>query len=616
MKRLIFIFLIPILALAKTDNSKYTTTGNVYLTVTNFGMLGSGFRIWDPETGEPQPSCEYPAGTKTEHLYRAGLWVGAVSPHGISVTTGVNDATTVTPGSSEGFEFYPTRSPYDTVIEKSSLMTSRYYSLDAVSEQDFYAVYYDTSFVVNHTPLGLRVNQVSYMWSYSYIDDVVIVTFIIKNIGDADFEDVYLGIYAEMVSGNWDFWGDDFNTTPFFGHKRLFYNDTLYLMYEKNDGYDYLAKGIFSIGILGLEDSSGVVELDSLTKSFNWWSWRDMEGDVPDQQRYNLMSNGQHDSDVNDAYVLDNGYPDPIPCLAIGPIPYLNMQDSITFTIALCGGMTENELFQNFNWARKAYEANYVLPAPPPSPRLATLPDSREVTIYFDDSPEFVRDPSPPNLRDFEGYRVYRSETGLANPDEWILLYQFDKSPDDTIQDVDHSQGFNTGLPQKETEGEYEEWYKIVDMGVRNGFKYFYTVTSYDVGNPEIGLPPLESALRQNMVETIPGTPPTSDPDKDIGVYPNPYRVSSMWDTGSPRGRVIRFYNLPEKATLYIFNLAGELVKTIEHDSSNLPGEAGGEAVWDLITDKEQAIATGLYVFCVKDHDTGRIKKGKFLVIK
>ncbi|MCK4256387.1 hypothetical protein KAX35_05840, partial [candidate division WOR-3 bacterium] len=113
MKRVFLILLIPIFVFAKTDNSKYTTAGNVHLTVTNFGMLGTGFRVWDPKTGEPQPSCEYPVGTRTEHLYRAGLWVGAVSPQGINVTTGVNDATSVTPGSSEGFEFYPTRSSDD-----------------------------------------------------------------------------------------------------------------------------------------------------------------------------------------------------------------------------------------------------------------------------------------------------------------------------------------------------------------------------------------------------------------------------------------------------------------------------------------------------------------------
>jgi len=198
----LMLVLLPIILPAKTDYTKYTTVGNVMLTVTNFGMLGTGFRIWDPETGAPQPSCEYPAGTRTEHLYRAGLWVGAISPIGISVTTGVSDATTITPGSSEGFEFYPTRDPDDVVIEKSILMTSPYYAPDAISEQDFYATYYDTTSIVHHTPLGLKVHQISHVWSYSYIDDVVILRFIIQNISQYDLESLYVGMYAELVSGN------------------------------------------------------------------------------------------------------------------------------------------------------------------------------------------------------------------------------------------------------------------------------------------------------------------------------------------------------------------------------------------------------------------------------
>ena len=35
-----------------------------------------------------------------------------------------------------------------------------------------------------------------------------------------------------------------------------------------------------------------------------------------------------------------------------------------------------------------------------------------------------------------------------------------------------------------------------------------------------------------------------------------------------------------------------------------------------LITSADQAIATGLYLFTVKDLATGNIKRGKFLVIK
>ncbi|MCK7517599.1 MAG: hypothetical protein MZV64_07720 [Ignavibacteriales bacterium] len=35
-----------------------------------------------------------------------------------------------------------------------------------------------------------------------------------------------------------------------------------------------------------------------------------------------------------------------------------------------------------------------------------------------------------------------------------------------------------------------------------------------------------------------------------------------------------------------------------------------------LVTDNDQAIATGLYLFTVKNSKTGDIKTGKFLIVK
>jgi D-lyxose ketol-isomerase len=42
----------------------------------------------------------------------------------------------------------------------------------------------------------------------------------------------------------------------------------------------------------------------------------------------------------------------------------------------------------------------------------------------------------------------------------------------------------------------------------------------------------------------------------------------------------------------------------------------GGEHAWDLLTDYDQAVATGLYLFTVRNNKTGEIKTGKFLVVK
>ncbi|HEX7356428.1 MAG TPA: hypothetical protein VF270_01815, partial [Ignavibacteriaceae bacterium] len=55
------------------DNSKYTTVGNIGLTLTNFGTYGNGFSLW-PD----QPSCEYPKGSGIEHIFDGGLWIGGI----------------------------------------------------------------------------------------------------------------------------------------------------------------------------------------------------------------------------------------------------------------------------------------------------------------------------------------------------------------------------------------------------------------------------------------------------------------------------------------------------------------------------------------------------------
>ncbi|MEY4867029.1 MAG: hypothetical protein RLY64_1283, partial [Bacteroidota bacterium] len=37
---------------------------------------------------------------------------------------------------------------------------------------------------------------------------------------------------------------------------------------------------------------------------------------------------------------------------------------------------------------------------------------------------------------------------------------------------------------------------------------------------------------------------------------------------------------------------------------------------WDILSDSKQVIATGLYLFSVKDLKTGKIQTGKFAIVK
>ncbi|MCI0473788.1 MAG: hypothetical protein L0Y76_09420, partial [Ignavibacteria bacterium] len=65
-------------------NNKYTTVGNISLTVTNFGTLGKGYC-------GTQPSGMFPKNSGIENLWLAGLWVGGVKGGQIKVTTGAID---------------------------------------------------------------------------------------------------------------------------------------------------------------------------------------------------------------------------------------------------------------------------------------------------------------------------------------------------------------------------------------------------------------------------------------------------------------------------------------------------------------------------------------------
>jgi len=108
------------------------------------------------------------------------------------------------------------------------------------------------------------------------------------------------------------------------------------------------------------------------------------------------------------------------------------------------------------------------------------------------------------------------------------------------------------------------------------------------------------------------------NPLDSIMVVPNPYLAQSIFEPKSGfaagRGdRQIQFINLPPICTIKIFTIAGELVKTIEHNESFW----NGRERYNLLNKENMEIAYGVYIWHVdaKDSDLGQ-KIGKFAVIK
>ena len=659
----------PIKHIAMDDYWHYTDVGSIGLTITNFGVLGQGYRR------EEQPSCMYklpPAleVEQVEHMSYGGLWIGG-KVNGIKrVSTGIVDG--VFEFGEAGFEYTNTADPADTIQIRSSLLTSPVFSPDAVSHQDFLCDFTDTNTVVpgtippveipDHSPLGIEVHLESYAWNYSFADAFVILNLDITNVSDHLIEELYLGYWLDVSVGNMNYtniyepgggwnWYDNLN-----GFDQE--NDIAYSF--DADGDDGWSESYIGVKFLGNEPRT-----EDLDVYYNQWQWNRASSfeypefvmPVDDIERYDKMSTqGNLAAIPNDPQNDDASWMLLITCGPLGDLPpdsTINVVYAIVCGRWASGGSDGPErrsnLTLNANWAQIAYNGEdsngdgilqpdedtnhdgilnrYILPAPPPSPRLHVVPGDRRVTLYWDNTPESAIDPIT-RLEDFEGYRIYSSRKTSGIEGGYTLLAEFDL--------VDNL-GYDTGLepitlPEPITIDGFEYHYQFVNEGVLNGWPTgnAFAVTAFDQGDPQNNLESLESDIDENLTFTYPGTPPT-DKAGQVYVYPNPYKVQAAWDGSGERDRLIWFANLPQRSTIKIFTLAGDLVKTMDHDAATYDGSnverlstgfgisrralPGGEHAWDLISENDQAIATGLYLFTVEDNH-GNTQVGKFLVIK
>jgi len=100
-----------------------------------------------------------------------------------------------------------------------------------------------------------------------------------------------------------------------------------------------------------------------------------------------------------------------------------------------------------------------------------------------------------------------------------------------------------------------------------------------------------------------------ADDVEKINVFPNPYYGVNPQEINKYE-RFVTINHLPDFATIRIFNLAGQLVRTIEKTT---PGQFER---WDLLTDSGLPVASGLYIIYVDMPELGRTKILKAAVIQ
>ncbi len=105
--------------------------------------------------------------------------------------------------------------------------------------------------------------------------------------------------------------------------------------------------------------------------------------------------------------------------------------------------------------------------------------------------------------------------------------------------------------------------------------------------------------------------------DRRVRVVPNPYVVTNEWERHRDF-RKLKFINLPGNCTIRIYNMAGDLVRTLVHtqtkpDVGGSPGQYGGDEDWDLLNESRQKPAPGTYFFHVESESGNQV--GKFVLI-
>jgi len=649
-------------------DEKVTSAGNVSATISNLGIIGNSFS--GSYNIEGFPSCEFPVGSGIEHLFEGGLWIGGFLDGEVAVTTGAIDDPSGYSTGKAGFE-YTSKEPLG---EMSSLLNEPTYNPFAISHQDYFSTFTDTTtFIKTSTsqipingherPLGLKVDFRSLNWNFPFANFFVILNFRIENIGNEIVDSMYFAYWIDGVIRNT-------NITPPGG--TAFYNkggngfiDSMDMAYE----FDAIGDVGFTDSYVGTKflgaEYNGMSHklLPNFDINFNTWQFRN-SGDPlfftpsTDIQRYGKMTFGMDKLDnwstiqgiINSANNRSN-------LISAGPIRQFRPGDVVEVAFAVvCAkrvldgnpALVNNaaqraNLITNALWAQTAYDGEdanangvldegedadndgqitrFILPSPPDIPNTRVEVGDNKVDVYWSNNSEQSVDPISKE-KDFEGFRLYKTPLGFdiqqvqSIDTALILVGQWDREGNSIF--------FDTGLGSirlKEPvtfEGDTTVYYyRYTFDNVSNGWQHAVAVTAFDTGDEVNNLQSLESSPTGNLFRTFPGKPGNEGFENgDPFVYPNPYYGEAAWEGISTfeEDRKLYFANLPSKCEIRIYTVAGDLVDVLDHDADTYDG---GDSRWfsTYANPEENEFAGGEHAWDLLSRDNQIIARGLYLFV-
>jgi len=85
-----------------------------------------------------------------------------------------------------------------------------------------------------------------------------------------------------------------------------------------------------------------------------------------------------------------------------------------------------------------------------------------------------------------------------------------------------------------------------------------------------------------------------------VRVVPNPYYTRSNYEQNQFNCQ-IRFTNLPATCTIRIFNLAGDLVRTLQKTDTST-----SLFTWDVLTENQLPVGSGVYIYQIDAPGVGQ----------
>jgi len=644
-------------------NLTWVGVGNLArYTVTNVGESGyfSAPTTWDGTydgslypgwySGNPVHTGEFPAGSKQFYVWAAGLWVGAEVPvqtqsgtiydQRVAACAYYSDQGSLFPLylstqlKSDGSGEYLFKQPgtegnnqeiwpfTDTTLnarrreleQEKGLSGLTLQKGDFVSNQDSYTIFGDYipekdaitvfSFGYDEDPVGIKVIQRTYSWGYSYNDKYIYFDFLIINMNDFPLKNVYFGYFMDTDIGDSDSpdgaWDDLIGFDEGLALGYCYDSDLQEPNWQTQAGY---------IGVTFVETPKRADGTQLGLTGFQTWEnggeeGQRVEGEKHDKGKYEQLSKGGYEffETPQDVRML--------PCS--GPVLEMAPGDTVHLVVAVVVGNSLAELKENTQRAIEQYNNAYVGPTAPPIPRFSVVPADSKVYLRWDNFPETIADPMTGKF-DFEGYRIYRSTSGISGT--WEKIADFDVPGDKTgrvavakyskgnslctitIDSIDQETNFYkpgeykiefltdttfmvynytngysyhynkkaqeqgsgfcvidpatkkiqednkyvsgywiyfdgvyavikngekkikptdflepkkndvftiTTYADKEIGNQTGLQYAYIDSGLINGMTYYYAMTSYDKGDLEFGIDPLESGIEMNKVSVIP----------------------------------------------------------------------------------------------------------------